>query len=200
MSQIPLTVIPAPTGRPPLPPEAVRLVRLSALMARVATGALLLVLGGLALASVLAFRYREATTSAWVLDQLLGRPAHLLASSPTMVFQKAPGDAASWTGLAVTAGHSAVYLVGCTLLVAGLLALLRRGARPSRLLAAAVNTALLLLLVNTVHLVLVAESASRWGSDPSGWVHVVAGQALMLATLSVSVLVWRARGLGGTRR
>lgn len=191
MSPISSAVTPAP-----LPPEAVRLVQLSALLNRVATGALLLALGALTLASVSAFQHREAVTSAWVLDQLLGRPAHLPASSPTVLFQRTPGDESSWAGLAVAAGHSAVYLVGCMLLVAGLLAFLWRGARPSRLFAATANTALLLLLVNTAHVVLIAESASRWGSDPSGWVHVVAAQALLVATLSVSVLVWHARGLG----
>lgn len=184
MSSTSLTVIPAPH-----PPEAVRLVRLSVLMERMATGALLVTLGVLALTSSAAFHHREAVASAWVLEHVLGRSAQLLTGSPTVLFQKSPGDAGSWVGLAVAPGHSAVYLVGCTLLVAGALAFLWRGARPSRLLAAAVNTASLLLLVNIVHIVLIAESASRWGSDPSGWVHVLAGQALMVTTLSASVLI-----------
>lgn len=176
----------------PLPPEAVRLVRLSVLLTRVATGTLLVTLGVVVLTSSAAFQHHEATAAAWALE-LLGRPAQLLTSSPTVLFQRTPGDESSWVGLAATAGHSAVNAVGGTLVVAGLLAFLRARVRPSRLFMSAAHTVLSLLLVNTAHLVLVAESASRWGSDPSGWVHVIAGQALLATTLSTSLL-W------GTRR
>ncbi|MFD2792899.1 hypothetical protein ACFS27_04980 [Promicromonospora vindobonensis] len=49
------------TDAPPLPDEAVRLVRLSRVMTRAAVGALLVALGTLVLASLATSRYLEAT-------------------------------------------------------------------------------------------------------------------------------------------
>ena len=195
MHHIPLT---APT--PPPPPAAVWVVRHSAFLAHVTIGGLLVTFGVLALTSIAELQRREAATSAWVLDNLLHRPAWVLPSSPTVLFQKRPGDDASWAGLVVTADCSAAYFVGGTLLAAGLLALLWRRARLRRLFTAAVDTALLLLLVNTVHIVVVAEAASRWGAAGSEWTHSAVGPALMIATLCISGTVFARAQAGGRHR
>ena len=185
--------IPMAVHAPPLPDAAVRLVRLSHLMTRTAIGALLATLGILVLGSVVAFQRREAAASAWVLNELLGRPSRLLASSPTVFFQKTPGDDGSWAGLVVTAECSAAHFVGGTLLAAGLLALLSRRVRPGRLLVGALNTVFVLVIVNTVHIVVVAETAARSGADDSEWAHTAVGPVLTVATLCIAGIGFSAR-------
>lgn len=181
MRYTPLTV-----HTPELPAAA---GRLSHLMTRPAIGTLLVALGVLVLASVAGFQRREAAVSVWVLEELLGRPSRLLAFSPTVLFQRTPGDDASWTGVVVTADTSAAHFVGGTLLAAGLLALLWRRARPARLLWATLTTVLLLVGVNTVHIVAIAEIAARSGSGGSEWAHTAVGPLLMAATLCLSGIV-----------
>ena len=136
------------------------------------------------------FRHGEALLTAWVLENVLGRPATVPSAEAVFYYQSVPGVIPVWGGFTVTDECSAAWFVGGVLAMTALLLAGWRRARAGRLLVASLVTIPLLVVVNTARMVLITEATARWGEAGFGWSHTVGGSILMIATLCLGALLF----------
>jgi exosortase/archaeosortase family protein len=165
---------------------------------RYAAGAVVCSVAALALIYQDWYRGAEAALAGDAVGQWLGFPVLVARAQQTMFFAFHGTGDAHMLGLQVTLGCSSDLLIAPLLLITGLLLGLGH-ASAGRIVAAAAVAASIVVIVNVLRLVMIAEMVNWWGAQTGfGWGHTLFGSVLtlvgMFAALTAFIVVFNRGG------